>query len=90
MYGYADCILALGYNDCDISTIVRQMKITHQGGYTHEERIEFRPTIWKNLLETSRSVVQVLRALHVEPANLASEVHRFHVTISSFYNGSPL
>ena len=50
------------------------MKILHENGYGHEERIEFRPTIWKDLLETSRNVVQVLRALHAEPATPSGEV----------------
>ncbi|KAI9457436.1 G-protein alpha subunit [Lactarius psammicola] len=66
-------VLLMGYDDCDISTIVRQMKIAHRDGYTHEERIEFRPTIWKGLLEASRNVVQTLRALHVVPTTPASE-----------------
>lgn len=82
VYGYADVILALGHNERDISILVRQMKIIHQDGYTHEERIEFRPTIWKNLLETSRSVVQVLRMLDAKLATLASKVRRFRITIS--------
>ena len=74
----ADFILALGYDDRNISTMVRQMKMIHQNGYTHGERIGFRQSIWKSLLKTSRSVVQVLRALHAdsEPATLVSEVRR--------------
>jgi hypothetical protein len=74
VYRYADFSLTLGCSDHDISAIVRHMKAMHQHGYTHEERINFRPTIWKDLLETSRSIVQVLRALHVEPATHSSEV----------------
>jgi guanine nucleotide-binding protein G(i) subunit alpha len=64
--------------------MVMQMKMIHQNGYTHEERIEFRPTIWKNLLETSRSIVQVLQGLNVEPATPpqgSSEVRRFRLAI---------
>ncbi|KAN0141651.1 G-protein alpha subunit [Lactarius tabidus] len=68
-------ILLMGCNNYDISTFVKQMKIIHQHGYTHEERIEFRPTIWKDLLKTSRRIVQVLRALHAEPATDSSEAH---------------
>ena len=76
MYEYADFILALGHND-DISTIVKEMKMIHQKGYTSEECIKFRPTIWKNFLETARIVVHVLRALHAEPATIPSEVRHF-------------
>ncbi|KAI9434683.1 G-protein alpha subunit [Lactarius indigo] len=66
-------ILLIGCNDYDVSIILRQMKIGHHDGYTHEERMEFRPTIWQYLLEISRSIVQVIRDLHVVPATLASE-----------------
>lgn len=80
-YADSDFIL-LGCNDHDISTIVRQMKIIH--GYTHEERIGFRPTIWKDLLETSRRIVQVLRSLHAEPGTHSSEVRFVELRLDVF------
>ena len=54
--------------------MVKQMKIIHENGYGREERIEFRPTIWKDLLVTSRNIVQSLQTLHAEPATPSSEV----------------
>ena len=54
--------------------MVKQMKIIHENGYGREERIEFRPTIWKDLLETSRNIIQSLQTLHAEPATPSSEV----------------
>jgi guanine nucleotide-binding protein G(i) subunit alpha len=74
VFRYADFSLALGSSDHDISTIFKQMRILYQDGYTQAERLDFRSTIWKDLLETSRSVVQALRALHTEPATHPSGV----------------
>ena len=88
MNEYADFIPAVGHDD-DISAIVKQMKIIHQDGYTREELIEFRPTIWKHLLETARSVVQVLRASHAEPATLPSEVRHFRVSYFRYITEYP-
>ena len=88
MYRYADFIFALGHNNRDTSTIIEQLKIMYQNGDTYEERMEFRLTIWKNLLETARCVVQVLRALHSEPETFPSKVRRFRVAIFRYIMGS--
>ena len=90
MYRYADfSVSLLGCDDHDISTMIKQLKIANENDYRLEERIEFRPTIWKDLLETSRNIVQVLRALHAEPATSSSEVRYVScVWIFSIHNGS--
>ena len=36
-----------GSGESGKSTIVKQMKIIHQNGYTHEELLAFQPLIWK-------------------------------------------
>ena len=75
MYRYADFIFALGHNNRDTSTIIEQLKIMYQNGDTYEERMEFRLTIWKNLLETARCVVQVLRALQDRKSTRLNSSH---------------
>ncbi|KAH9039862.1 G-protein alpha subunit [Lactarius pseudohatsudake] len=42
------------------STIVKQMKIIHQNGYTPEELLAFRPLMWKNLHDSAHGVVKPL------------------------------
>ncbi|KAH9170056.1 G-protein alpha subunit [Lactarius sanguifluus] len=68
---WTDCVVALGLNDPDMSAIVKQMKIQH--GYSCEELLDFRPSIWRYLLETSRRIVQDLRNSGLE--------HTTHVNI---------
>ncbi|KAH9051791.1 G-protein alpha subunit [Lactarius vividus] len=60
-------VLLMGLNDSDTSAIVRQMKIMHRNGYSREELLGFRPSIWSYLLETSRRIVQDLRNSDLEP-----------------------
>ena len=56
--------------------LIRQTKITHQGGYSREELLDFRWSIWRYLLETARRIVEGLRISGQEPpienANTAS------------------
>ncbi|KAI9431923.1 G-protein alpha subunit [Lactarius indigo] len=60
-------ILLMGLNDSDMSAIVRQMKVVHQIGYSREELLDFRLSIWSYLLETSRRIVQDLRNSGLKP-----------------------
>lgn len=44
------------------------MKIIHQNGYTPDELLMFRPTIYRNLLESAEAVVLAMRKLDIQPA----------------------
>jgi guanine nucleotide-binding protein subunit alpha len=69
-------LFSLGSGESGKSTIVKQMKIIHQNGYSHDELIAFRPLIWKNLLESARDIVQALRKFNLEPITPANKVGR--------------
>ncbi|KAJ3055514.1 Guanine nucleotide-binding protein alpha-2 subunit [Rhizophlyctis rosea] len=62
-----DCkILLLGGGESGKSTIVKQMKIIHQNGYTKEEMLAFRPTIYKNTIDSVQALVMGIRGLGLE------------------------
>lgn len=65
-----ECLLRLlkGSGESGKSTIVKQMKIIHQNGYSHAELLMFRPTIYRNLLESAEAVVLAMRKLDIQPA----------------------
>ncbi|KAJ3291391.1 Guanine nucleotide-binding protein alpha-2 subunit [Borealophlyctis nickersoniae] len=54
-------ILLLGAGESGKSTIVKQMKIIHQNGYTQQDAIGFRPTIYKNTIESIHAVITAIR-----------------------------
>lgn len=58
-------------------SIVKQVKLIYQDGYSREELLDFRLSIWRYLLDTSRRVVQDLRDLGLEPATHANKVRFF-------------
>ncbi|KAL7754467.1 Guanine nucleotide-binding protein alpha-2 subunit [Sorochytrium milnesiophthora] len=58
-------ILLLGSGESGKSTIVKQMKIIHQNGYTREELIGFRSTIFNNMVDSMRGFLDALKSLEL-------------------------
>lgn len=64
-------ILLLGSGESGKSTILKQMKIIHQNGYSQEELLMYKTTVYKNLLDCAKAVVGALDkfGLTVDSAN---------------------
>lgn len=45
------------------------MKIIHQGGYGKDELALFRLTVYKNLLDCVKSLINAMRQFEIEPQN---------------------
>lgn len=58
-------VLLLGSGESGKSTIVKQMKILHQNGYSTEELYEYKPFVYKNVLECIKSVINAI--IDLEP-----------------------
>ena len=56
-----------GSGESGKSTIVKQMKIIHQNGYTVEELQMYRMTIYKNVLDCAKALIGAMRQLDIEP-----------------------
>jgi hypothetical protein len=69
--------LPLGSGESGKSTIVKQMKIIHQNGYSMDELAMYRLTIYKNLVDCAKALVQALRQFNIEPEGAINKV-RFH------------
>ncbi len=54
-------ILLLGSGESGKSTIVKQMKIIHQNGYSVDELLAHRQTIYTNLIDCAKTLVQALK-----------------------------
>jgi hypothetical protein len=74
VYSHAHRGLPTGSGESGKSTIVKQMKIIHQNGYSCEELLAFRPLIWKNLLESGRDVIQAMAKFNLQPINPSNKV----------------
>ncbi|KAK9321970.1 guanine nucleotide binding protein, alpha subunit [Lipomyces orientalis] len=77
-------VLLLGSGESGKSTIVKQMKIIHQNGYSTEELALYRSTIFKNLLESIRGLIDGMKELDLklevpENAEYVNYILDFHL-----------
>jgi guanine nucleotide-binding protein G(i) subunit alpha len=56
-----------GSGESGKSTIVKQMKIIHQNGYSVEELQLYRMTIYKNVIDCAKALIGAMRQLDIEP-----------------------
>ena len=60
-------ILLLGSGESGKSTIVKQMKIIHQNGFSRSELMLYRLTVIRNLVDSAQAVVLAMRKFAQEP-----------------------
>uniref|UniRef100_A0A8C3U7R5 G protein subunit alpha transducin 3 n=1 Tax=Catharus ustulatus TaxID=91951 RepID=A0A8C3U7R5_CATUS len=69
-------LLLLGAGESGKSTIVKQMKIIHKDGFTYQERMEFRPIVYSNAVQSILAIVKAMTKLGISyenPARLEDE-----------------
>lgn len=62
-------ILLLGSGESGKTTIVKQMKIIHQSGYSKDERMMLRSTIYKNTFDGAKAICEGMEKLEIVPAD---------------------
>jgi guanine nucleotide-binding protein G(i) subunit alpha len=58
-----------GSGESGKSTIVKQMKIIHQNGYTQDELSLYRLTIYKNLVDCMKALTGAMVQFDIEPSD---------------------
>ena len=79
-------ILLLGAGESGKSTFLKQMRILHGEDYSEQDRLDFRPTIYHNILKGLKILVEARRRLQIplgDPSNeenghIISSYHRDH------------
>jgi len=71
-------MLLLGAGESGKSTVLKQMKLIHHGGYTEPERYAFVEVIFANILQSMRAVVDAMPLLGI-PLDPQNEPHRAFV-----------
>ena len=64
----------VGSGESGKSTVVKQMKIIHQDGFSPEERTAYRPAIYQNLLESAQAIVFAMCKLSIQPIDAQNRV----------------
>lgn len=58
-------MLLLGSGESGKSTILKQIKIIHQNGFSERELFDYKPFVFKNICECSQAIVGALRKLNM-------------------------
>ena len=72
---------ATGSGESGKSTIVKQMKIIHQNGYTRDELLVFRLVVYENLIESAQAIVKQMRKMGIDPEVPENRVRTLQVTL---------
>lgn len=70
----------IGSGESGKSTIVKQMKIIHQNGYTIDELAMYRLTVYKNLVDCAKALVVALEKFDIEPVVAINKVRVVYLT----------
>ncbi|KAL3236673.1 guanine nucleotide-binding protein subunit alpha [Nakaseomyces bracarensis] len=59
-------VLLLGAGESGKSTILQQLKILHQNGFSKQELIDYTPLIYDNIIEIGKDIISARRKFNVE------------------------
>uniref|UniRef100_A0A1L8DKV1 Putative g-protein alpha subunit n=1 Tax=Nyssomyia neivai TaxID=330878 RepID=A0A1L8DKV1_9DIPT len=62
-------LLLLGAGESGKSTIVKQMKIIHELGYTQEECEQYRPVVYSNTIQSLMAIIRAMGQLRIDFAD---------------------
>ncbi|KAJ1965068.1 guanine nucleotide-binding protein subunit alpha [Dipsacomyces acuminosporus] len=68
-------MLLLGAGESGKSTIIKQMKLIHDGGYSREERESFKEVIFSNTIQSMRVLLEAMDTLHIPLERPEYQVH---------------
>lgn len=63
-----------GAGESGKSTIIKQMRIIHSGGFPVDERRQTRGVIYSNIIVAFKVLVDIIEAQHIEFASSSSKV----------------
>ena len=81
-------ILLLGAGESGKSTFLKQMRIIHGNDYSEQDRLDFRPTIYHNILKGVKILVEARKRLQIPLENPKNE--EFGKQIASYHRDHEL
>ena len=65
----------IGSGESGKSTIVKQMKIIHQKGYTKDELALYRLTVYKNIIDCAKALIGAMQQFDIEPGDPQNQMY---------------
>ena len=66
-----------GAGESGKSTILKQMKLIYTRGFNKNERLEWKPVVFSNIIQSFRTIFEAMTELRYEFDNPDNEVSRF-------------
>jgi guanine nucleotide-binding protein G(i) subunit alpha len=74
----------IGSGESGKSTIVKQMKIIHKEGFTDAELAEYRPIVFKNVLDSAQAIIIYMRKIGWDFVGFPNRVCSLSISLSPF------
>lgn len=75
----------LGAGESGKSTIVKQMKIIHETGYSREECEQYRPVVYSNTIQSLMAIIRAMGQLRIDFADPSRAVHTSLLSLKRNY-----
>ena len=66
--------MIIGAGESGKSTIVKQMKIIHETGYSREECEQYRPVVYSNTIQSLMAIIRAMGQLRIDFADPSKKV----------------
>lgn len=76
-------IKCTGAGESGKSTIIKQMRIIHSGGFPTDERRQNRVVIYSNLVVAFKVLLEIMQAQDIPFEKVASKVRMYHLELRS-------
>ncbi|KAI9021026.1 G protein alpha subunit [Phycomyces nitens] len=74
-------LLLLGAGESGKSTILKQMKLIHDGGFSPDERMNYREIIYSNTIQSMSVIVEAMETLGIQLENPANRGHKENIKV---------
>ncbi|KAK9468140.1 guanine nucleotide binding protein, alpha subunit [Lipomyces arxii] len=85
-------MLLLGAGESGKSTIIKQMKLIHEGGYTRDERVGYREIIFSNVVQSMKVIIVAMESLEIpfaDPVTLTPLARLVYMIPNQIEDGIP-
>ncbi|KAF7968836.1 hypothetical protein HWV62_29192 [Athelia sp. TMB] len=72
-------ILLLGSGESGKSTIAKQMKIIHQDGFSRNELLTYRMTVYRNLVDSAQAIIAAMRKKGIDCEMMENRTNCDHI-----------
>ena len=78
-------LLFTGAGESGKSTIVKQMKIIHETGYSKEEREQYRSVVYSNTIQSLMAIIRAMGQLRIDFADPSRAVSFASILLKSVF-----